>query len=79
MNSEKEQLKKAINSIISILNNNFLKTNGKLLSSDEIYDFVQDLDKLMETFQNNTKENGNIAINKAIPLLNLIIKMAYNS
>lgn len=78
MNNEKEQLKKAINSIISILNNNFVKANGNLLSSNEIYDFVQDLDKLMETFQNNTKENGNIAINKAIPLLNLIIKIEKN-
>lgn len=70
-----EDIKKAINSIISIINNNFIKEKGKLLSSDEIYDFIQDLDNLMKNYENNVKDNGLIAINKAIPLINLIIKL----
>jgi len=70
-----KQLFNAIENILSILENNFLKKYGERISFDEIFGMMKDLYLLFKNFDHNTKICGEITIKRYIPLLDLLVKV----
>ena len=73
-----KEIYNAIDKTLTILRNNFKYKFGKKIPYDEIYEMIKDLNVLFNNFENNTKECGEIVINRYIPLLDLLIKIDTN-
>ena len=71
------EIKKTINELLTILDNNF-RTKCKKIPLDDIFEMVKDIDKLLNIYQERIKECGEISINRFIPLLDLLIKIDNN-
>ena len=71
------EIKKTINELLTILDNNF-RTKCKKIPLDDIFEMVKDIDKLLNIYQEKIKECGEISINRFIPLLDLLIKIDNN-
>lgn len=69
---------KDIDSLLTILENNFKYSYGKKISFEEIIDMMDDLYLLFCQFESNVKECGEIVIKRYIPLLDLLAKIDKN-
>jgi len=74
----KEEIKEAIENLLSILENNFRKNTGNNISYDEIFEMCKDLDVLFKNYEENVKECGILVVKKYIPILDLLIKIDTN-
>lgn len=72
------QLRKSIDEILTILENNFRYTYGKKISYAEIFEMIKDLNVLLSNYEHNVKETGQIVVRRFIPLLDLLIKVDNN-
>lgn len=77
--TDKKEIRKTIDKILTILENNFRYSYGKKIPSDEVFDLMKDLYVLFCNYEDNTKECGNLAIKRYIPLLDLLVKIDKNS
>ena len=75
---QKTEIRDAIDSILSILENNFSKNSKNSISYDEIFEMCKDLDVLFKNYEENVKECGLLVIKKYIPILDLLIKIDNN-
>lgn len=71
-------LYKAIDKTLNILENNFKYSYGNKISYDEIYEIMEDLYVLFNNFEHCTKQCGELAIKRYIPLLDLLLKIDTN-
>lgn len=72
----KSDIEKYINDYLDILNKNFSSLVKKKMTYNDIYDVMQDLNKLFNEFYDmDYKTCADIAIKKYIPLLNMLIKI----
>ena len=69
---------KAIDSTLTILENNFRYTYGKKIPFEEIFEMMKDLYVLFCNFEKNRKECGKLVIKRYIPILDLLIKVDTN-
>lgn len=69
---------KAIDSTLTILENNFRYTYGKKIPFEEIFEMMKDLYVLFCNFEKNRKECGKFVIKRYIPILDLLIKVDTN-
>lgn len=69
---------KLIDQTLTILENNFRYSYGKKIPFDEIFEMMKDLYALFCNFENKTKECGQLAIKRYIPLLDLLVKVDTN-
>lgn len=67
-----------IDKILTILENNYRYNFGKKISYEEVFDMMKDLYSLMNNYEKNVQECGEIAIKRYIPLLDLLIKIDSN-
>ena len=74
----KQEIKKKIEQILIILENNFRMTNTKKISYEDIFEMCKDLDVLFKNYEENIKECGLYVIKRYIPILDLIIKIDNN-
>ncbi len=79
MNKEQNDIYKTIDSILTILENNFRYSYGKKISFEDIYDMMKDLYLLFNSYEENVKECGKLVIRRYIPLLDLLVKVDLNS
>ena len=75
---QKNEIRDAIDSILSILENNFKKNSKNSISYDEIFEMCKDLDVLFKNYEENVKECGLLVIKKYIPILDLLVKIDNN-
>lgn len=75
---QKNEIRNAIDSILSILENNFRKNSKNSISYDEIFEMCKDLDVLFKNYEENVKECGLLVIKKYIPILDLLVKIDNN-
>lgn len=75
---QKNEIRDAIDSILSILENNFRKNSKNSISYDEIFEMCEDLDVLFKNYEENVKECGLLVIKKYIPILDLLVKIDNN-
>ena len=73
-----KQLYKSITDILTILENNFRYNYGKKISFADIFEMIKDLNVLLNNYEHNVKETGQIVIKRFIPLLDLLIKVDNN-
>lgn len=76
---ENNDLYKAIDQTLSILEHNFKYTYGKKISYEEIFEMMKDLYVLFTNFEENVQECGNLAIKRYIPLLDLLVSIDNNT
>lgn len=76
---KEQEIKKAIEQILTILEQNFKYSFGNKISFEEIFEMMKDLYALFTNFEDNVKECGNIVIRRYIPLLDLLVKIDNNS
>lgn len=76
---DKNEIRKAIDSILSILENNFKNKTSKPISYEEIFEMCKDLDVLFKNYEENVKECGLLVISKYIPILDLLVKIDNNT
>lgn len=74
-----KEIYKTIDEILTILENNFRYSYGQKISFEEIFEMMKDLYCLLNNFETNTKECGEISIKRYIPLLDLLVKIDNNS
>lgn len=74
-----KQLYKSITEILTILENNFRYNYGKKISFADIFEMIKDLNVLLNNYEHNVKETGQIVIKRFIPLLDLLIKVDNNT
>ena len=74
-----KEIYNAINQTLTILENNFRYQFGKKITYEEIYEMMKDLYVLFANYEENTKECGEMAIKRYIPLLDLLITLDNNS
>lgn len=67
-----------IDKTLTILENNFRYQYGQKIPYEEIFEMMQDLYKLFNNFEKNTKTCGELAVKRYIPLLDLLIKIDNN-
>lgn len=72
---EDYKLKKMIEDMLNILENNFRYDYGKKIPYNEVFEIVKDLNVLFCNYEHNTKECGELVIKRFIPLLDLLIKI----
>lgn len=75
--SEKE-IYESIDKLLTILENNFRYKYGKKISFEDIFEMINDLYVLFQNFETRTKECGELAIKRYIPLLDLLLKVDSN-
>lgn len=75
---DSKQTYKLIDETLTILENNFRYNYGKKIPFEEIFEMMKDLYVLFCNFEKNTKECGQLAIKRYIPLLDLLIKIDTN-
>lgn len=73
-----KQIYETIDKILTILENNFRYNFGEKIPFEEIYEMMEDLYNLFCNFEKNTKDCGQIAIKRYIPLLDLLVKIDEN-
>lgn len=73
-----KEIYKLIDETLTILENNFRYSFGKKISYEEIFEMMKDLYALFCNFEKNTKECGELAIKRYIPLLDLLVKIDNN-
>ena len=76
---ENNEIYKAIDQTLTILENNFRYQYGKKISYEEIYEMMKDLYVLFNNFEDNIQECGNLAIKRYIPLLDLLVTIDNNT
>jgi len=76
---ENNDLYKAIDQTLSILEHNFKYNYGKKISYEEIFEMMKDLYVLFTNFEENVQECGNLAIKRYIPLLDLLVSIDNNT
>ena len=74
----KEEIKEAIDNLLSILENNFKKNVKNSISYDEIFEMCKDLDVLFKNYEENVKECGILVVKKYIPILDLLVRIDNN-
>lgn len=67
-----------IDKILTILENNFRYKFGDKIPYNDIFTMLEDVYSLLHSYENKTKECGEIAIKRYIPLLDLLIKIDKN-
>ena len=75
---EEKEIYKAIDSTLTILENNFRYAWGKKIPFEEVFEMIKDLHVLFCNYERNTKECGKIVVKRYIPLLDLLIKVDTN-
>lgn len=75
---EEKEIYKAIDSTLTILENNFRYAWGKKIPFEEVFEMIKDLHVLFCNYEKNTKECGKIVVKRYIPLLDLLIKVDTN-
>lgn len=78
MDNENKEIYKTIDSILTILENNFRYSFGKKIPYEEIFEMMCDLHSLFISFEKNVKLCGELVIKRYIPLLDLLIKVDTN-
>ena len=76
MNSK--EIYNAIDQTLTILENNFRYSFGDKIPFNDIFEMMKDLYSLFCNFENNTKECGQLAVKRYIPLLDLLVKVDTN-
>ena len=74
----KTEIKNAIDSTLTILENNFRYNYGKKIPFEEVFEMMKDLRVLFNNFEENTKECGLLVVKRYIPLLDLLITIDTN-
>lgn len=72
---KKGDIRKAIDNLLLILENNFKKDYKSSISFNEIVEMCKDLDVLFKNYEENVKECGLLVIKKFIPILDLLVKI----
>lgn len=67
------QIYNTIEKILTILETNFRYSYGKKIPYPEIFDMVQDLHNLFNSYEHHKEECGDLVIKRYIPLLDLLI------
>ena len=76
---ESNDIYKAIDQTLTILENNFRYQFGKKISYEEIYEMMKDLYILFTNFEENVQKCGELAIKRYIPLLDLLVSIDNNT
>lgn len=76
---EMREIRKTIDKILKILEENFRYNFGKKISFEEIFEMMKDLYALFSNYEQNVNECGNLVIKRYIPLLDLLIKIDNNT
>ena len=71
---KEQDIKQAIEQLLTILEQNFKYSFGNKISFEEIFEMMKDLYALFTNFESNTRECGIIVIKRYIPLLDLLVK-----
>lgn len=74
----KKEIYNALDKTLTILENNYRYAWGKKIPFEEVFEMMQDAYVLLNNYEDNTKECGNIIIKRYIPLLNLLVKIDTN-
>lgn len=75
---KEQDIKQAIEQLLTILEQNFKYSFGNKISFEEIFEMMKDLYALFTNFESNTRECGIIVIKRYIPLLDLLVKIDTN-
>lgn len=75
---EDKKIYKTIDQLLTILENNYRYDFGKKIPINDVFSMVKDLYVLINNYEKNVKECGNICIKRFIPLLDLLIKIDYD-
>ena len=75
---KEQDIKQAIEQLLTILEQNFKYSFGNKISFEEIFEMMKDLYALFTNFEKNTRECGIIVIKRYIPLLDLLVKIDTN-
>ena len=78
MNNEDKKLYRTIDQLLTILENNYKYDFGKKIPINDVFSMIKDLSVLINNYEKNVKECGNICIKRFIPLLDLLIKIDYD-
>lgn len=78
MNNEDKKLYRTIDQLLTILENNYKYDFGKKIPINDVFSMIKDLYVLINNYEKNVKECGNICIKRFIPLLDLLIKIDYD-
>ena len=76
---ENKEIYNAIDKTLTILENNFRYKYGNKISYEEIFEMMKDLYVLFTNFEENTKECGELAIKRYIPVLDLLVSIDNNT
>lgn len=76
---ENKDIYNAIDKTLTILENNFRYKYGNKISYEEIFEMMKDLYVLFTNFEENTKECGELAIKRYIPVLDLLVSIDNNT
>lgn len=76
---QNNEIYKAIDQTLSILEHNFKYSYGKKISYEEIFEMMKDLYVLFNNYEDNVQECGNLAIKRYIPLLDLLVSIDNNT
>ena len=76
---ENNEIYKAIDQTLNILEHNFKYSYGKKISYEEIFEMIKDLYVLFTNFEENKEKCGEWVIKRYIPLLDLLISIDNNS
>jgi len=73
-----KEIYNAIDQTLTILENNFRYSFGDKIPFNDIFEMMKDLYALFCNFESNTKECGQLAVKRYIPLLDLLVKVDTN-
>ena len=76
---DKKEIYYAIDKTLNILENNFKYSTTKKIAYEEIFEMMKDLYVLFTNFEDNRKQCGKWAIDRYIPLLDLLITLDNNA
>lgn len=74
-----EEIYKAIDKTLTILENNFKYQFGKKITYEEIFEMMKDLYILFTNFEENRAKCGELAVKRYIPLLDLLVTLDNNT
>ena len=73
-----DRIYNSIDKLLNILENNFKYDFGKKIPMNEVFEMTKNIHTLINNYQKNRKECGEICIKRYIPLLDLLIKIDLN-
>ena len=76
---DSNEIYKAIDQTLNILEHNFKYSYGKKISYEEIFEMMKDLYVLFTNYEENVKQCGECAVKRYIPLLDLLVSIDNNS